>query len=77
MPMLTDTLYNLFCRNNSVFAVTTSLIFSLNPAVDLGQVEGGFIQGMGISTGEEIKFNPTTGQILTNNTWVILFQMKV
>ena len=29
--------------------------------------------GMSISTSEEIKFNPTTGQILTDNTWVGLY----
>ncbi|MDP6081817.1 MAG: molybdopterin-dependent oxidoreductase, partial [Arenicellales bacterium] len=27
---------------------------SLNPAIDLGQVEGGFIQGMGWLTSEEL-----------------------
>ena len=30
---------------------------SLNPAIDLGQVEGGFIQGMGWLTGEELWWN--------------------
>jgi len=30
---------------------------SLNPAVDLGQVEGGFVQGMGWLTTEELKWN--------------------
>ncbi|GHE19671.1 xanthine dehydrogenase molybdopterin binding subunit [Halomonas urumqiensis] len=30
---------------------------SLNPAIDLGQVEGGFIQGMGWMTSEELKWN--------------------
>ncbi|GAB2800093.1 xanthine dehydrogenase molybdopterin binding subunit [Halomonas shantousis] len=30
---------------------------SLNPAIDLGQVEGGFIQGMGWLTSEELKWN--------------------
>jgi xanthine dehydrogenase large subunit len=27
---------------------------SLNPAIDLGQIEGGFIQGMGWLTTEEL-----------------------
>ena len=31
---------------------------SLNPAIDLGQVEGGFIQGMGWLTMEELKWSP-------------------
>ncbi|MGE4532267.1 xanthine dehydrogenase molybdopterin binding subunit [Halomonas sp.] len=30
---------------------------SLNPAIDAGQVEGGFIQGMGWLTSEELKWN--------------------
>ncbi|WP_249976707.1 xanthine dehydrogenase molybdopterin binding subunit [Vreelandella olivaria] len=30
---------------------------SLNPAIDTGQVEGGFIQGMGWLTSEELKWN--------------------
>ncbi|KAH1185126.1 hypothetical protein KIL84_013067 [Mauremys mutica] len=32
--------------------------FSINPAVDIGQIEGGFIQGVGLYTMEEIKFSP-------------------
>jgi xanthine dehydrogenase large subunit len=31
---------------------------SLNPAIDLGQIEGGFIQGMGWLTTEELWFDP-------------------
>ncbi len=30
---------------------------SLNPAIDAGQVEGGFIQGMGWLTSEELRWN--------------------
>jgi xanthine dehydrogenase large subunit len=30
---------------------------SLNPAIDLGQIEGGFVQGMGWLTTEELVFN--------------------
>ncbi|XP_015986617.2 aldehyde oxidase 4 isoform X2 [Rousettus aegyptiacus] len=32
--------------------------FSINPAVDIGQIEGAFIQGMGLYTIEELKYSP-------------------
>ncbi|XP_057603207.1 aldehyde oxidase 4-like isoform X2 [Hippopotamus amphibius kiboko] len=32
--------------------------FSINPALDIGQVEGAFIQGMGLYTTEELKYSP-------------------
>ncbi|KAB0390726.1 hypothetical protein E2I00_019655 [Balaenoptera physalus] len=31
---------------------------SLNPATDIGQIEGSFIQGMGLYTTEEVKYSP-------------------
>nr|XP_056717291.1 aldehyde oxidase 1-like [Euleptes europaea] len=31
---------------------------SINPAMDIGQIEGGFVQGLGLYTIEEIKFSP-------------------
>ncbi|MEB0078769.1 xanthine dehydrogenase molybdopterin binding subunit [Pseudomonas sp. CCI3.2] len=38
---------------------------SLNPAIDMGQVEGGFIQGMGWLTMEELVWN-AKGKLMTN-----------
>jgi len=38
---------------------------SLNPAVDLGQIEGGFVQGMGWLTSEEVCWNEK-GQLATH-----------
>jgi xanthine dehydrogenase large subunit len=38
---------------------------SLNPAIDLGQIEGGFIQGMGWLTTEELVFDDT-GRLRTH-----------
>ena len=39
---------------------------SLNPALDIGQVEGAFIQGMGWLTTEELVWHPKTGALLTH-----------
>jgi len=39
---------------------------SLNPAVDIGQVEGAFIQGMGWLTMEELVWHPKTGLLMTH-----------
>lgn len=34
---------------------------SMNPAIDIGQVEGAFIQGMGMLTSENLTYQPDTG----------------
>ncbi len=39
---------------------------SLNPAVDIGQIEGAFIQGMGWLTMEELVWHPKTGMLTTH-----------
>lgn len=39
---------------------------SLNPAVDRGQIEGGFVQGMGLLTSEELKWDGE-GKLLTHS----------
>jgi xanthine dehydrogenase large subunit len=39
---------------------------SLNPAIDIGQIEGAFIQGMGWLTMEELVWHPTTGKLSTH-----------
>ncbi|HEY4969228.1 MAG TPA: xanthine dehydrogenase molybdopterin binding subunit [Steroidobacteraceae bacterium] len=38
---------------------------SLNPAIDLGQIEGGFLQGVGWLTSEELYWN-STGELCTH-----------
>ncbi|XP_042871766.1 indole-3-acetaldehyde oxidase-like [Penaeus japonicus] len=42
---------------------------SMNPFVDIGQVEGAFIMGVGLYTSELVKFNVETGEKLSNGTW--------
>lgn len=39
---------------------------SINPAIDIGQIEGGFIQGMGWLTTEDLKWDDS-GKLLSNN----------
>jgi xanthine dehydrogenase large subunit len=39
---------------------------SLNPAIDIGQIEGAFIQGMGWLTMEELVWHPATGKLTTH-----------
>jgi xanthine dehydrogenase/oxidase len=46
--------------------------WSLNPAIDIGQVEGGFIQGVGYVLSESLVFQPDgdeRGRLNTTNTW--------
>ena len=40
---------------------------STSPIVDIGQVEGAFIMGLGLWTSEEMKHDPTTGQLRAIN----------
>ncbi|EFO87051.1 hypothetical protein CRE_19396 [Caenorhabditis remanei] len=40
---------------------------SLNPAIDIGQIEGAFMQGYGLVTCEKITFNNTTGFLDQNS----------
>ncbi|GFO29431.1 indole-3-acetaldehyde oxidase-like [Plakobranchus ocellatus] len=42
---------------------------SMNPELDIGQAEGGFIMGMGYHLTEQIVYDEETGQILNAGTW--------
>ncbi|XP_020818417.1 indole-3-acetaldehyde oxidase [Drosophila serrata] len=42
---------------------------SLNPNVDIGQIEGAFMMGLGYWTSEQVIVDPQTGECLTNRTW--------
>jgi xanthine dehydrogenase/oxidase len=46
--------------------------WSMNPAIDIGQVEGAFVQGVGYLMTEKLVFQddgPEIGRLNTTNTW--------
>ena len=42
---------------------------SLNPMIDVGQIEGGFMMGVGLNAFEEVGFDAVTGAPLNASTW--------
>ncbi|XP_061183006.1 uncharacterized protein LOC133191267 [Saccostrea echinata] len=42
---------------------------SMSPEIDIGQVEGAFVIGLGYFLQEEIKYDPKTGRQLVDGTW--------
>ena len=42
---------------------------STNPAVDIGQLQGGFVQGMGMMLSEVVALDEASGRLLTPSTW--------
>ena len=57
------------CHTGQVTILSADLVMdlgkSLNPAIDVGQIEGAFIMGMGTVTTEQLVRNVQTGELLT------------
>ena len=58
------------CENLS--CLTFKLIASSSPLteIDIGQIEGAYVMGLGLWNSEETKFDPSSGRLLTRDTWV-------
>ena len=42
---------------------------SLSPGIDVGQIEGAFVMGLGYWLTESLVYNQETGELLTDRTW--------
>ena len=50
--------------------VNELVYFSINPEIDIGQVEGAYVMGLGYWLTERFVYDEDSGEVLTHNTWV-------
>ena len=43
---------------------------SMSPEIDLGQIEGAFVMGIGYWTCEDLMYDPQSGGLCNYRTWV-------
>ncbi len=58
------------CQTGDVTVLSTDIVMdlgqSLNPAIDIGQIEGAFLMVLGFTTTEQLVRNKKTGQLVTD-----------
>lgn len=64
------TFWILYLNSFKLILCIIHLFCSLNPVIDIGQVEGAFVMGVGYWLTEKLIFDKDSGQLLTHNTWV-------
>lgn len=78
--MQTYFVYGISCAEVEVDMLTGNIILkrvdiledtgeSLSPNIDVGQIEGGFIIGLGIWLTENLVYDPKTAELLTDRSW--------
>lgn len=78
--METYYVYGLSCAEVEVDFLTGNMILkrvdiledtgeSMSPGIDIGQIEGGFVMGLGIWLTENLVYDPKTAELLTDRSW--------
>ena len=47
---------------------------SINPEIDVGQLEGAFVMSLGMWLTEQLRYDPVSGKLLTYDTWVYSYE---
>lgn len=47
---------------------------SINPEIDVGQLEGAFVMSLGMWLTEQLRYDPVSGKLLTYDTWVCSYK---